>query len=160
MRKGVLFVMLLAFHAALSGTAQLENPYLFGIGAAACLAITALSARLGLIDDEGVPVEYWIKTALYTPWLVWQIVVANIDVARRVWHPELPIDPRMFRLPHSLKTPYGVSTYINSITLTPGTVTVDVGEDEFLIHALTKEAADDLLTDAMHDRIKKIEGTR
>jgi multicomponent Na+:H+ antiporter subunit E len=164
MSKGVraflLLAALLAFHAGLSGAAQLHNFFLMGMGVLGCSAVTALAWRMGILDDEGLPIEYWLRTALYVPWLIWQIVLANIDVAKRVWNPDLPIAPRMIRVPHKLETPYGVATYINSITLTPGTVTIDVGDGQFLVHALTKEAADDVLAGAMHDRIKAVENTK
>ena len=61
-------------------------------------------------------------------------------------------------MPHELRTAYGLSTFMNSITLTPGTVTVDVGEGKLLVHALTREAADDLLNGQMHDRVRAVEG--
>jgi multicomponent Na+:H+ antiporter subunit E len=90
---------------------------------------------------------------------MWQIVLANIDVAKRVWSPVLPIAPRVIRLPHRLKTAFGISTYANSITLTPATVTIEIGTDEFIVHALTKECADDLLQGGMHDRCLALEPT-
>lgn len=152
-----LFVSLFAFYVVLSG--QISSMYLMSAGAVSCLAITALCVRLGIADDEGMPVEYWPRTAVYIPWLLWQVLLANIDVLKRVWKPgKLDIQPHMIEVPHELRTPYGLATYMNSITLTPGTVTVDVGEDTLLIHALTKGAADDLLEGEMHRRVQRVEG--
>ena len=157
MHAAILFVSLMAFYVVLSG--QISNAFLMGVGAICCLGITLLAKRLGIVDDEGLPYRWWLRTALYLPWLMWQVVLANIDVLKRVWKPgPLDIQPRMITVPHELRTAYGVATYMNSITLTPGTVTVDVGDDEFLVHALTKDAAEDLLGGEMHRRVLAVEG--
>lgn len=155
MHAPILFVSLLAFYVVLSG--QVTNAYLMTVGAAVCLAITLLARRLGLVDDEGMPFRWWGRTLRYVPWLLWQVALANIDVFKRVWSPKLDISPRMLRIRHDLDTAYGVATYMNSITLTPGTVTVDVGDHELLVHALTEEAAADLLSGEMHRRVKQVE---
>ena len=157
MHAWFLFITLMAFYVVLSG--QIHSMFLMVAGVVCCAAIALLSKRLGIVDDEGMPYRWWIRTAKYTPWLMWQIVLANIDVLKRVWKPgPLDIQPHMIRVPHQLHTAYGVATYMNSITLTPGTVTVDVGEDYLLVHALTKAAADDLLGGEMHRRVLEVEG--
>ena len=157
MHAAILFVSLMAFYVVLSG--QVTSAFLMGAGVVTCLAITLLARRLGIVDDEGVPHRWWARTAMYLPWLLWLVLLANIDVLKRVWKPgPLDIQPRMIEVPHELDTAYGVATYMNSITLTPGTVTVDVGKGELLVHALTKAAADDLLSGEMHRRIKQVEG--
>ncbi|NVB42409.1 Na+/H+ antiporter subunit E [Pseudenhygromyxa sp. WMMC2535] len=153
-----LFVSLFAFYVVLSG--QIQSGFLMLAGAVCCLLVTLLALRLGIVDDEGMPYHYWPRTALYLPWLMWQVVLANWDVLKRVWKPgALDISPHMIVVPHELRTPYGLATYMNSITLTPGTVTVDVGEGKLLVHALTKAAAEDLLSGEMHRRVKVVEGT-
>jgi multicomponent Na+:H+ antiporter subunit E len=160
MHAAILFVSLMAFYVVLSGQVVGPGaPKLMIMGAVTCAAITLLARRLGILDDEGLPFRYWLRTAAYMPWLMWQVLLANIDVLKRVWKPgKLDIDPQMIRVPHELRTAYGVATYMNSITLTPGTVTVDVGEDELLVHALTTEAAEDLQSGEMHRRVKHVEG--
>ncbi len=158
MRPLILLLSLAAFYLTLSG--QFHNRFLLIAGAVCCVGVTLLSMHMGAADEEGVPAKYWVKTALYVPWLMWQIVLANIDVARRVWSPTLRINPKMIRVEHDLKTGYGIAAYANSITLTPGTVTVEAGDREFLVHALTDEAAADLESGEMHKRVKKVEGSR
>ena len=91
----------------------------------------------------------------YLPWLVYKVAVANIDVAYRVLHPKMPIDPELVTLPRRLESEFGETTLANSITLTPGTVTVDVDQGHFLVHALTKGAADDL--EAIQTRVRRVE---
>ncbi|KIG12406.1 Cation antiporter precursor [Enhygromyxa salina] len=157
MHAWILFVSLMAFYTVLSG--QIHSAFLMGAGVVCSAAITLLAKRLGIVDDEGMPYRWWPRTLKYVPWLTWQIVLANIDVLKRVWKiGPLDIQPRMIRVPNQLRTAYGVATYMNSITLTPGTVTVDIGKDELLVHALTKEAAEDLLSGEMHRRVLAVEG--
>lgn len=83
----------------------------------------------------------WLRLVVYLPWLGWQIILASLHVAFVVLHPRMPISPRLVRfhalLPHNLAR----LTLANSITLTPGTVTLDVHDDEFLVHALTATSA-------------------
>lgn len=155
MKHVILAATLMLFYAVLSG--QFDSAFLMKVGVVVCIAITWLSAHMKTVDEEGFPVEYWARTISYGPWLTWQIVLSNIDVLKRVWHPNMPISPCMVKVPHQLKTAFGISTYANSITLTPGTVTVYTGNDEFLVHALTRQAADDLLAGEMHRRILAIE---
>lgn len=69
----------------------------------------------------------------------------------------MPIEPSVFTIPCRLKSPYLITAYANSITLTPGTVAVEVGESEFLIHALSNTSADDLKAGAMEQRLLAIE---
>ena len=156
MHAPLLFISLMAFYVVLSG--QIHSVFLMSAGAVCCLAITGLAVRLGIVDDEGIPYRWWLRTAKYLPWLMWQVVLANVDVLKRVWKPKLDIQPRMITVPHELRTAYGVATYMNSITLTPGTVTVDIGDGTLLVHALTEDAAKDLLSGEMHRRCKEVEG--
>ena len=156
MHAAILFVSLMAFYVVLSG--QIHNSFLMACGFVCCLGITLLAKRLGIVDDEGMPFRFWIRTALYLPWLMWQIVLANIDVLKVVWRPGKLPEGLMIEVPHRLNTAYGLATFMNSITLTPGTVTVDAGEGKLLVHALHQDAAEDLLNGQMHQRIQAIEG--
>ena len=94
----------------------------------------------------------------YGPWLLWEIAKANWDVARIILKPSLPIKPRLMRIRASQKTDLAKVIYANSITLTPGTITLDVRDDKFLVHALSDEAAADLDTGEMDRRVSAMEG--
>ena len=100
----------------------------------------------------------WLRVVRYGPWLVWQIVLSSLQIARVVLDPRLPVQPRIvsFRggLPHTLAR----LTLANSITLTPGTVTLDVEGDQFEVHALTDEAARGIESDAMQRRVRPLFG--
>jgi multicomponent Na+:H+ antiporter subunit E len=160
MNSIVLFVSLMAFYVVLSG--QVTNGFLMIAGAVCSAALVLLCRRLGIVDDEGVPYRYWWRTILYLPYLIKEIYKANMDVLKIVWRPgPLKIRPQMVKVPHDLKTSYALVTYCNSITLTPGTVTVEVGENELLIHALNDEIAAgvaDIGPGSMQDRCRRIEG--
>jgi multicomponent Na+:H+ antiporter subunit E len=92
----------------------------------------------------------------YFVWLLWQVVMSNIDVARRIWDPSLPIRPSWQRLDTGVSTPLEKTLYANSITLTPGTLTTDVHEDHFMIHSLTPEGIEELRKGEMEARIKRL----
>jgi multicomponent Na+:H+ antiporter subunit E len=99
-----------------------------------------------------------IRFIRYLPWLLWQIVLANLDLVYRTLHPKMPISPRIINFKNNFKTDLGMVTLANSITLTPGTVTIDVNENEFIVHAIAEETAQSLISGEMQARVKKIEG--
>lgn len=157
MNSVVLFVSLMAFYVVLSG--QITSVFLMSAGLVSCAGITLLCRRLGIVDDEGMPYQYWGRTLVYLPYLFKEIVKSNLDVLKIVWRPgALKVAPKVIRVPHSMRTAYGLVTYANSITLTPGTVTVEIGEDELLVHCLAPEFAEGLLTGDMEARCKRLEG--
>ncbi|MFW6383785.1 MAG: monovalent cation/H+ antiporter subunit E [Halodesulfurarchaeum sp.] len=84
------------------------------------------------------------RLLVYFPYLLWEIAKANISVAYIILHPSLPIDPKMRRFEAAVWGDYAVTTLANSITLTPGTLSVDVKRDCLYIHTLTADARDDL----------------
>lgn len=100
-----------------------------------------------------------VRLILYLPWLLWQVLVANIDVLLRVFGFR-EIDPCVVRFTPELTSEFGKVTLANSITLTPGTVTVDIEGDEFIVHALSREAADAVLAGSMEKKARQIEGGR
>ncbi len=86
----------------------------------------------------------WPRFLAYLPWLAWEIVKANFQVAYLILHPRLPVDPGLIRFRKRLPGPLAQLVLANSITLTPGTVTVDVEGDDYLVHVLSREAAEGL----------------
>jgi multicomponent Na+:H+ antiporter subunit E len=94
----------------------------------------------------------------YWPWLVVEIVKSAWSVTKVVLHPQLPISPTMTVVQASQRTPSGIATYANSITLTPGTLTTGVSGHALTIHALVKEGALDLEAGGMDRRVTRFEG--
>ena len=149
-----LAVVLFALWLLLSG--QFE-PLLIGLGLGSCVLVVYITHRMNVIDHEGFPIHLGFTAPTYWLWLGWEIVKANMDVVRIILTPSLPISPTMFRVKASQKSELGHVVYANSITLTPGTVTVDIIDDEFEVHALTSGAADELqggLMDRMASRME------
>lgn len=127
-------------------------------GSVCCLLVVWLSMRMKIVDDEGQPVvRLGLRVLAYLPWLLLQIVKANIDVARRILSPSLPISPRLIEVEASQETELGNVIYANSITLTPGTVSIRIREGVVLVHALTNEAAAELIAGEMDRRVSAVE---
>ena len=133
------------------------TPLLLFFGVLSCGVVVAIARRMGIVDQEGAPVELPLRALSYLPWLLWEIVKSNVDIARRILTPSLPVNPRLIKIKAGQRTDIGRVIYANSITLTPGTVTVGVEGDELTIHALTEEAADSLQTGEMNRRVTRLE---
>jgi multicomponent Na+:H+ antiporter subunit E len=133
-------------------------PLLIGLGALSVLLVVTIALRMDVVDREGHPIHLSPKALLYWPWLAWEIVKSNVDVARRILSPTLPISPTVIRLKASQKSELGKVIYANSITLTPGTVSIDIDGDKIEVHALTREAAQALRTGDMDRRVTRFEG--
>ncbi|MCX7991479.1 MAG: Na+/H+ antiporter subunit E [Proteobacteria bacterium] len=156
MRFLLISLILFSFWFLLSGE---TNPILISSGIISSLFITYLSGDL-LISEGKVRknVHLYIKFLRYIPYLIYEIIIANIDVVYRVLHPKMPIDPVIVKFNSELETDFCIVTYANSITLTPGTVTIDVGKKrDFIVHSLTSKYAESLLTRDMEKKIKEIE---
>jgi multicomponent Na+:H+ antiporter subunit E len=134
------------------------TPLILSFGAASILLVVYLSKRLGVLDEEGAPSHIAWNLITYTPWLIKEIVLANLDVAKRILDPGLPIQPQWVVTHGDQKTALGLTIYANSITLTPGTVTVDIQGHALLIHAICDAAATGLQTDEMNRRCVAVEG--
>ena len=140
-----LAILLFAFWVILSGK---FDAFHLGIGAVSAVGIAIGTQPLllqapAIAPDARHPVSVisWGRALLYAPWLAWQVVLSSLEVAWLVLHPKMPISPCVVRfetpLPHELAR----LTLANSITLTPGTVTLDVEGDTFVVHALTTSSA-------------------
>lgn len=100
------------------------------------------------------------RLLLYIPWLLSEIALANLDVMLRIFGLRA-IDPCVIRFKPDLQDDFGKTVLANSITLTPGTVTVEIEDDGvFVVHALSREAADAVLAGAMERRVRAVEGGR
>jgi len=116
--------------------------------------------QVRIVDEEGTPLGLPLRALRYLPWLMWQIVKANVDVARCILDPHLPIRPTVIRVKAGQRRDLGRVIYANSITLTPGTVSIDLEGDEIHVHALTREAAEGLRSGVMDRKVTELEGRR
>jgi multicomponent Na+:H+ antiporter subunit E len=155
MRYLSLAAFLFVFWLALSGH---YTPMLISAGAG-CAGLCLLAAiRLRAADAEGHPVELFRGALTYLPWLIWEIAKSAWTVTKIILHPRLPISPTMTTVRASQRTTSGIATYANSITLTPGTMTVGVDNQVLTIHALTRDGALDLENGGMDRRVTQFEG--
>jgi multicomponent Na+:H+ antiporter subunit E len=155
MRAISLGLTIAGFWLALSGH---YTPFLLTIGAVSVLVAIAIATRMGLIDSEGHPVHLLPAAMTYIPWLLIEILKSSWAVTKTILAPSLPISPTMTVVRASQRTNAGLATYANSITLTPGTITVSVRGDEFIVHALRSDGADDLEGGGMDARVQQFEG--
>jgi multicomponent Na+:H+ antiporter subunit E len=140
-------VLLFGFWLLLSG--HLE-PLLLGLGLASVALSLLLAKRMDVIDHESYPVRLSTKLPGYYVYLFKEIILANIDVIKRILKPgRKTISPQLVKIPLPQKTELGRVIYANSITLTPGTVSVELTDKEITVHALSKEAADELIRGVM-----------
>lgn len=128
------------------------------LGAASCAVVVFLCHRMGLIDDESVPLHLLPRLPGYLLWLAAQIASSNWDVAWRIVRPGRRISPTMVNLHAHQRTQFGQVVYANSITLTPGTVTVGLRDGHAEVHALTRDNAEDLEAGSMDARACALEG--
>ena len=154
MRIVSLGAVLFAFWLALSGHYTM---FLVLLGGASAVLCTYLAVRLRIVD-ETIAFHLLPRAPSYWPWLVWEIIKSASTVSRTILDPRLPISPTLLRVKAGQKTPVGIATYANSITLTPGTLTVGVDGDSLLVHALTGAGGDVLEAGKMDARVSRFEG--
>lgn len=145
---------LFGFWLLLSG---IYTPFLVLSGLGASIAVALLAQRMELADREGHPIHLGLAAAAYWPWLLKEILKSGWQVTRIILDPRLPISPTLVRFKPSQKTAVALATHANSITLTPGTITVEAQHDEFLVHALTREAAAGVVASEMDRRVSRME---
>ena len=136
------------------------KPLLLGLGLASALVCTYLAVRMRKADGVGSQfkfLEHVHQLATYWPWLLLEIAKSNVDVAKIILSGKMNIDPVMIRLKAGQVTEMGQVIYGTSITLTPGTITVDIDDGELLVHALTQAGADGLAEGEMDRRITALE---
>lgn len=129
-----------------------------GFCAFSTLLVTWLARRMILVDAESQPHHMAVRLPLYWLWLAWEVVKANIDVIKCILAPRLPIEPTMGRVTAQAHSELGQVIYANSITLTPGTISVAMADGAIDVHALTGDGFDDLAEGAMHRRVLATEG--
>ena len=156
------FIVLFAFWLVLSGHYQARY-ILIGAGAAGLVTFftndpfyEALQRGESLktaIRDLFRQIWHFL---LYLPWLFSRIVMANVQVAYLVLHPKMPIDPVLLLFDTRMKKDISRVTLANSITLTPGTVTVDLKDENYIIHTLKPPLAEELVNAVMQNKVAKV----
>jgi multicomponent Na+:H+ antiporter subunit E len=134
-----------------------------GYGVVSIVLVTLMCRGL-LVGPEDRPENEvflrmnWIRALAYPWWLLWQILLANLQVASLIVHPRMPIEPSLLRFRSGLQSDLALLTLGNSITLTPGTLTLRVDGDVFLVHALHGNLASGLLDGSMQRQVAAVYG--
>ncbi len=151
------FIILFATWLVLSGH---FDSFHISLGLICCALVAAMSHDLLFPDFQtGRNIGVFFRFSGYIPWLFYQIILANIHVAKMVLHPRMPINPEIIEFETKLVGGLAQTTLANSITLTPGTITVDIREGKYIVHALTSKVADDLLSGEMENKVASIYAT-
>lgn len=145
----VMVIALALLWLVLSGRDEI---LILSLGGVTVFIAMFMSARMGLFDVEGAPYGRMPRLLLYWLWLGGEIAKSNLVVARIVVKPEIDITPRLMRIPANATSDFARTIFANSITLTPGTVTVDVNGDELVVHALSDALADPAAFEEMRER--------
>jgi multicomponent Na+:H+ antiporter subunit E len=151
-----LFVILMGTWLLLSGH---YTTMLIEFGVASCLLVVWLAWRMRIVDPEGVPVHLLPRVMLYLPWIAKEVFLANVDVAKRILTPGKPnISPELFDVDTTQRSDLGRVLYANSITLTPGTVSIRVWGRKITVHAIAGDVAEGLRQGEMDRRVTWLEG--
>jgi multicomponent Na+:H+ antiporter subunit E len=152
-----LFFSLYLFWLLLSG---FFTPFLMTAGAGCALLVVWFARRMDVVDHEGHPIRLGPKALVYWIWLVKEIAKSGWSVSKIILSPQLPISPTLVRFKPSQTTDVGLVLHANSITLTPGTITIEAEAGEFLVHGLTRDGAEGCIDSDMDRRVLACEGAR
>ncbi len=150
------FLILYGFWIVLSGRFDYFHLSL-GVISCGLVAHTSHGLLFKGLEMRGA-VKQIVRFIAYLPWHIYQIVAAGVYVAYLALHPRMSvlIDPHIVRFKTKLKKDLSLMTFGNSITLTPGTITVLIEDGDFYVHAIDKKVADDLLTGEMEDKVAHV----
>lgn len=159
-----MFIVLFAFWMVMSGRTETKF-IVYGILTAAI--VSWITYPLLLVPNKDDSKRYFVfgvsipKFVGYFFWLMWQLVLANVDVLLATTSQEMAIDPKIVRFYFKADNPMATVVLANSITLTPGTVTVNVTDDGlYEIHALTPGAASGVLDGSMQKKVAELYGEK
>jgi len=158
MRVALLFIVLMAGWLLMSGH---YNGLLISLGVISVAFCVWLSHAINATDEEGLPTHIFARLPAYLLWLFGEIIKSNYATAKFILNGRS--DPEIFNVTATQDSAAGIATYANSITLTPGTVTMDIDEqaskDQFLVHALHPVFGEDVRSNDMDRRVTALEAT-
>jgi multicomponent Na+:H+ antiporter subunit E len=154
----ILFVLLLGLWLLMSGHYDFFH---ISMGVLSTALVVALNYRLlkhfFVLDNESryAPLRFG-RFLFYIPWLMWQIVIAALQVASVVLTPKMPLDPSLVRFKAKYPNTAGRVILANSITLTPGTITLELNDDEYLVHALMDVSSAGIIDGTLPGEVAKL----
>lgn len=153
-----LFALVLAW-VSWSGhyTYSFEHPLIAYFGVASIAGVWLLARRMDDSHVYGQKTTLGPSTALYLVWLLWEIVKSNLAVAKIILKRDMPLSPRIIQVRTSAFGEAAKVLYANSITLTPGTITLDMRGSYLYVHAIDRESADGVESGDMDRRVAALE---
>lgn len=149
------FIALMVLWLLLSG---LYKPLIIFFGVVTVLLVLWFVRRMDSRDNDQLPLELrTISSFRYLGWLLIEIAKSNWAVTKIILSPKMPIRQNLFRIPHTQSTDLAQVIFANSITLTPGTITVETETSEFLVHALAYDDSDLEALAEMDQQVTSIE---
>lgn len=133
------------------------TPLILLLGAVSIAVVITVAHFMDVVDNESLPIHLSTRLLNYWLWLFKELVISNIDVVKRIWIGKGAIYPVVKTLPVQQKSDIGKVIYANSITLTPGTVTVDLQDEYITVHALSREGMEALESGDMGQRVARLE---
>lgn len=130
---------------------------LLALGALSVLVVMWILRRMAVVDGADERRRLSVRTLVYAGWLGWQVMTSSLGVLRRVWSPRPAPQPVVGTVPVEGLSEFGTVAYANSITLTPGTLSLEVDQDGIEVHALTEDGLDDLRTGRMLSGVRQLE---
>ncbi len=134
------------------------KPLLLGFGVASVVLVMFVFNRMQRVDNEPQEFGTWLQIIRYTPWLLGQILSSSLRVTKLVWGSASEVSPSLAKINVETVPEARRTLYANSITLTPGTLTLDVDGDEVTVHALEQTSIDELKKGYIASKITGIWG--
>ena len=156
MRLVPIALLLFGYWLALSGHYEW---WLVAFGAVLSVLVVLFCFAKNVTDAEGFPIGLFPRGLIYWPWLLWQIVLSGLRVTRLILSPSLPISPTLVKVDAQQETAVGLVTYANSITLTPGTISIEASERGrcIWVHAIERAGAEGFADDPMNAKVASFE---
>ena len=127
------------------------------LGAVSVAFVSWLTHTIRIIDKESQPIHLLTRLPAYYGWLLKKIIQGNLEVVSHIWRTPLSVTPRVAALPTAQHNDMGLVIYANAITLTPGTVTIDIQRNRVVVHTLNHSGLAELQTGAMDQRVTALE---
>ncbi len=160
MRLGVL-ALLAAVWLSLSGPYTVYEWLILAFGVVSVVFVWRLYVALDRAAGGGSEffrASAWLRLPRFLVAFALKVAAANLHTTKLILSPEIDLHPRLRRVPGSQKTSFGQVLYANFITLTPGTITLDLRDDELLVYALDAESEADVVSGAMDRDVRRLEG--
>jgi multicomponent Na+:H+ antiporter subunit E len=152
-KKLILFAILVLTWLVLSG---FFSPLFICFALFSCAVVTIVRSRMQTDNDDLFPLSFLLNFPAYLTWLIKAIFISTYGLTKKVWQPRLSINPVFAWVPTGQKNSTGMVSIANSITLTPGTVTVIVRGNQIGVHALDQSSIDELWEGDMDKRVTQL----